>query len=727
MTAPTLPPVAQAKRPKKLRHRVPTLLQLEVTECGAASLGMVLGYFGHFHPIEELRVACGVSRDGATAKNIVQAARAYGMKTRAMKREPEQLKDMQFPLIVHWRFYHFLVVEGYYEGGWYLNDPALGPRTCESDEFDESFTGVALELTPGEVFEGHGKRKGVVGRLIAAAGSVKGMFLFALILAALLLVPTVLVPAVVRTFGNTLSGAAGLTTQAAILGLTVAVVMQALLLWLQGSMSVRLATKISTRLSATMVHRLLRLPASFHAQRGASALAQRAALVDQLSTAVSAITVTATTGVLTAAVGCVVLLAVDWASGLIAAALAVVTALALRRTLIRSRDEATRVIRETVEVGAVVSSSLAQIEPIKASGTEDGIIARGIAAENRLLEAQQRIGVRSLSLTIIPGILTSGGLILIAGVAAWRVMEGRITPGGFLAVISLAAVVIAPLAQVVVALDQAQTLRATLDQVDDVLESDEDPELAHVPVGEVPVTLFGDLQFIDVTFGYSPIGEPTLRNVDLHIQPGRRLALVGPSGCGKSTVSRLVTGLYVPQSGQILIDGRPRSEHARDVLNDRIALVDQDLSIFAGTIRDNVTLWDNSIPDLDVLEAIRDAQLDDVVASRPGGLDSMLAEGGADLSGGQRQRLEIARALARNPAILVMDEATSALDPVTEQAIDVAVRRRGITCLVIAHRLSTIRDSDEIVVIDHGSIVERGSHAELMATAGVYATLVGSS
>ena len=489
----------------------------------------------------------------------------------------------------------------------------------------------------------------------------------------------------------------------------------------------RLATKISTRVGAGMVLRLLRLPMSFHAQRGASALAQRALLIDQMSTAVTAVLVSATGGLLIAFVGGLVLLALNWASGLVAVAVALFTALTVRHTLLRSRDEASRVIRESVEVGAVMSSSLSQIESIKASGTEDGIIARGLAAENRLLDAQQRIGVRSLNLTILPGILAGAGTVLIAMAAVWQVLLGNLDPGGFLAVMALAAVVIAPISMLVVALDQAQTLRATLDQVDDISDAPEDPELTNVPEGEVPATLAGDLRLVDVTFGYSPVGEPTIHNLDLHISPGRRVALVGPSGCGKSTVSRLITGLYAPNSGEVLIDGRRRLEHARGVLTNRVALVDQDVTIFSGTLRDNVTLWDATISDRDVMTALVDAQLGDLVATRPGGLDAELTEGGADLSGGQRQRIEIARALARNPVILVLDEATSSLDPVTEQAIDIAVRRRGITCLVIAHRLSTIRDSDEIVVMNHGRVVERGTHDELMAAAGAYAQLVGST
>lgn len=726
-TASTEAPASQRKHPRKIRRHVPSVLQMEVTECGAASLGMVMAYYGLFRPIEELRIRLGVARDGATAKSIVQAARSYGMKTHALKREPEQLKDMQFPLIIHWRFYHFLVVEGYYPGGWYLNDPAMGPRTCDDHEFDESFTGVAMEITPGPDFQRAGKRRGVLGRLISAAGTVRPMIIFSIILALLLIVPTILIPTVVQLFGNGLAGLEGIPLEAAILGLLIALVMQVMLLWLQGGLAMRLATKISTRVGAGMVLRLLRLPMSFHAQRGASSLAQRALLIDQMSSAVSAILLSATAGLLLALVALIVLLSLNWVCGLVAAAIAVVTAVTVRQSMAKSRDEASRVIREYIEVGAVFASSLSQIEPIKASGTEDGMIARGLAAENRLLDAQQRIGLRSLNLTIMPSILSGVGTVLIAAAAVWQVMSGALAEGGFLAVMALAGVIIAPMTQVILALDQAQTLRATLDQIDDIADAPEDPELTSVPEGEVPATLAGDLRLIDVTFGYSPVGEPTIRNLDLHIPPGRRVALVGPSGCGKSTVSRLVTGLYAPGSGEVLIDGRKRSEHARAVLTDRIALVDQDVTIFSGTLRDNITLWDPSVSDRDVMAALVDAQLDELVATRPGGLDAELTEGGADLSGGQRQRIEIARALARNPVVLVMDEATSALDPVTEQAIDVAIRRRGISCLVIAHRLSTIRDSDEIVVLNQGVAVERGTHAELMAANGPYALLVGSS
>ena len=701
------------------------MLQMEVTECGAASLGMVMASYGKFVPLDELRLACGVARDGSTAKNIVLAARDYGMKTKAYRREPERLKSMTFPLIVHWRFYHFLVVEGYRAGSWYLNDPAMGPRVCDEAEFDESFTGVVLEITPGDDFQPGGEREGMVRRLLAAAGNTRAILAYFTVVGLMLLIPTLLVPQLVEKYGNTLAGAAGLGAGAVVGGLVFALFVQGALLWLQGTMSVKLATKITVRLNAAMVFRLLRLPAAYHSQRGAAALSQRAWLIDQLSAAVTALSVTATTGILTSAAAAIALLLINPLAGMTAVILGVVSALVLRHTMRRSRDEAARVVRESVEVGAVMASSLAQIESIKASGAEEGIIVRGVAAENRLLTAMQLIGVRSIWLTLLPALIGGWGTTLLALVGALEVAAGRTSPGGFLAILTLGGIVIAPLAQVAVALDQAQVLRPTLDAIDDVLEAAEDPQFEDRDK-DAPRVINGDLKLLNVTFGYNALAPPILVDLDLHIRPGHRVALVGPSGCGKSTTSRLVTGLYQPWAGEILIDDLPRQAHAREVLTDQIALVDQDVSIFSATIRDNVTLWDPSVPDADVWAAIRDAGLGEDIAKRPGGLDGLVSEGGADLSGGQRQRLEIARALVRNPSLLVLDEATSALDPITEQRIDEAIRRRGISCLVIAHRLSTIRDADEILVLDRGRVVERGRHEDLLAQGGKYSDLVGS-
>ncbi|MEI6372717.1 MAG: cysteine peptidase family C39 domain-containing protein [Actinomycetes bacterium] len=725
MTAPTSPET-DARVARRHRTKVPTVLQMEATECGAASLAMVAGYYGKVEPLDKLRELCGVARDGASAASVLTAGHALGMKGKAYKRELNELKSMTFPLIIHWRFYHYLVVEGWYPGGWYLNDPAGGPRNCDDREFDESFTGITLELVPGPEFEEGGKRSGITGRLAAAAGRLGPAIAMALLAGLLLIIPTLLVPQLLSLYGEELTSNGSKLPLAILGGLLLALVIQTVLLALQGSLTVRLATKISIRLGASVVQKLLQLPASFHAQRGAAAISQRALLIDSLSEKVSEIVVNISTGALTGLAAAIVLLLIDPLTGIVALAVTIILALALQWSIHRTKNEASKVVVQQVEVGAVMSASLSQVESIKASGTEDGIIAHGVAAENRLLEANQRIGLRMLWMNLLPPTMSGIGFVIISGVAMYGVISGRTSYASLIAILALIGVLMAPVPQIVASLSQSQLLRAVLDQVDDVLDANLESEWPEDSGPEAPSSIRGELEARGLTFGYSRLGKPVISDVNLHIAPGQRVALVGPSGCGKSTLSRLVTGLYQPWSGDLLIDGLPRREHAPSVITDGVALVDQDVTIFAGTIRDNVTLWDPTIPDRDILSAIDDAQLADDVAARPGGLDAILLEGGKDLSGGQRQRLEIARALARKPAILVLDEATSALDATTEQRIDAAIRRRGITCLVIAHRLSTIRDSDELIVLDNGSVVERGTHDELMIRNGAYARLVGS-
>lgn len=706
--------------------RVPTVMQIDQSECAAACLGMVLAHHGRWATLDELRLATGISRDGATVAAIESGARTYGLAATALRLEPEQLRNgaAEMPLILNWRFTHFVVVEGWSAGRWYLADPGAGRYSVDEDEFDRCFTGVAVAVTPGPGFSPGGRRPSLIGQLARSAGNLTPTLLAAALVAIMLIVPLAMVPQLLATYGDSITGTAGIPGPTVVLGLTIALALQTALLSIQGWLLTRLATRISVRAQATVVQRLLDLPVSYHSQRGAAAIAQRALLIDTLSDGVSALTVTAT-GLLTAVVAEVILLVIDPVTGVVALVVVAVIAAQMKFTLRAWLEMSRTLVVRILDAGTLATSALSQIESIKAAGVEGGVIARGIAAQNRLLAEQQKAGVRVLPMVVIPTGLRAIGLIVIVGATMLQVAGGRADPGVVLAVIALAALVLAPVGAIVVALDNTQMLRAALDQVDDILAAEsEDDDVAVSDAA--PTVLRGELTLRNVSFGYSPLRPPVLRDVNLSVPSGGRVALVGPSGCGKSTVSRLVMGLYRPWSGEIVIDGLRRSHHAPEVLADQVAMVSQDVTVFAATIRDNITLWDERIGDAAVLAAIADAQLSDVVTDRPAGLDAMLAEGGDDLSGGQRQRLEIARALVRSPRLLVLDEATSALDPTTERLIDIAIRRRGITCLVVAHRLSTIRDSDEIVVLDEGVIMERGSHDELMRRGGRYAELVST-
>lgn len=712
-------------------RRSPTVLQMEAVECGAAALAIVLAHYGRWVPLEELRVACGVSRDGSKASNVVKAARTYGLAAKGFKKEPQGLRSLRLPAILHWNFNHFVVLDGFRKGWALLNDPGTGPREVTEQELDEAFTGVVLTFEPGPEFE----RKGESPRLIPAlrrrlAGSrVALAFVFLVGLA--LALPSLVVPVFSKVFvDSVLLESRRDWLPPLLLGLGLAGLLMGLLTWIQQVYLLRLETRMAVGSSSRFLWHVLRLPTEFFSQRFAGDISSRVSINDRVAQLLSRDLATNALGAVMIAFFAAVLFQYDAVLTLMGIAVVSLNVAALRYVSRRRVDGNRRLVQDQGKLLGTAIGGLQTIETLKATGGESDLFARWAGYQAKVVNGQQELERYTQILDTIPPLLSAVNTALILGIGGLRVINGSLSLGGLVAFQLLMAAFIAPVNRLVSLGGKLQTVEGDMNRLDDVLRYRLDPAAGSgsgelPPVGE-PVRLDGFLELRGVSFGYSRLDPPLIESFNLTLKPGSRVALVGGSGSGKSTLSRLVTGLYEPWSGEILLDGRRRSEIPPAVLTGSLAAVDQNVFLFEGTVRENLTLWDATVPLPEVVAAAKDACIHDDVAARPGGYDSPVDEGGANWSGGQRQRLEIARALVARPSIMVLDEATSALDPTTESRIDESLRRRGCTCLIIAHRLSTIRDADEIIVLEKGKVVQRGTHDELKGVDGPYARLISA-
>lgn len=709
------------------RVRTPTVLQMEAVECGAAALAIVLGHHGRFVPLEELRAACGVSRDGSKASNVVKAARRYGLEAKGLKREPQTLRDLAPPTILHWNFNHFLVLEGFRGDVVHLNDPATGPRTVSLEELDQAFTGVVLTFTPGPEFVPQGSPPRLLSALKSRLAGTRTALAFVLLAGLALAVLGLVAPAYSKIFLDAvlLEGRRDwLPPLLVALGVTALFV--GAFTWLQVSYLLRLETRLAVSGSARFFWHVLRLPMEFFAQRYSGDISTRVAINDRVAQLLSRDLAANALGLVMIVFFAALLFQYDALLTLIGIAMVALNVAALRYVSRRRVDGNRRLVQDQGKLMGAAMGGLQTIETLKATGGEGDLFARWSGFQAKVVNGRQELERYTQILDAVPPVLSLVNAAVILGLGGLRVMNGSLSVGGLVAYQLLMTAFIAPINRLVSLGGRLQMVEGDMNRLDDVLRYPAELP-ADIP-SSVPAggKLAGRLELRGVSFGYSRLDPPLLENLDLVLEPGSRVALVGGSGSGKSTLAKLVTGLYSPWSGQILFDGRERGEIAPAELAASLAVVDQNVFLFEGSVRDNLTLWDSTVPVQDVVAAARDAAIHDDISARPGGYESTIEEGGANWSGGQRQRLEIARALVGRPSLLVLDEATSALDPTTEERIDENLRRRGCTCLIVAHRLSTIRDADEILVLERGKVIERGRHDELVARAGAYARLIAA-
>lgn len=767
--------------------RTPTIYQMEASECGAAALAMILGHFGCFVPLEKLRIETGVSRDGVNAKNMLKAARKYGLECKGLTKTLEDTLTIETPVIVHWNFNHFVVFEGIKGRHAYINDPAYGRRKLTIEEFDEGFTGVVLTFRKGEGFK-KSKRpvtvpQFIIGRAAEEGNSILWLFISGLLLA----VPGIMLPVLSQVFVDEVLVENNISWLGWLLVIMIATMLfQLVFSWMKSGVLMFMQAKVTLTSAYGFLSRLLRLPISFYDQRMAGDLVQRVDNNNSIGLFITGQLADVALSLILSVFYLVIMLFYSvplTLIGLTNVIAGVIMTLVTSKTM---QNFSMKSEQDDSKLAGSFYSGMAITSTLKASGAEKEYTARMLGYYAKSAVNEQKIGRYQQIMGTVPQAFGQIVSVIILMKGGEYVMMGALTTGMLTAFNQMLQGFTDPVNKIVGFFQQFQTLRADIARVEDIekyelaeqfrseesfagkkhsirrnLERSRAIEEARRKaafyaaamedkaeqrlmkrgaaarllerlrkrekedaVAPDDKNLMGWVEAHDISFGYSILDKPLIEHFSFKAAPGMSIAFVGASGCGKSTLAKLISGLYDPWEGEVLLDGDPIRRISPQTLYANVAMVNQDITIFSGTIRENLTLWNPYVIERDMVNAAKDACIHDMITKLPGAYNYHLTEGGGNLSGGQRQRMEIARALILNPSILILDEATSALDAIVEKEIVENIRRRGCTCIIVAHRLSTIRDCDLIMLMDNGRVVQQGTHESMKDEDGPYKRLI---
>ncbi|WP_044956969.1 NHLP family bacteriocin export ABC transporter peptidase/permease/ATPase subunit [Butyrivibrio sp. LC3010] len=710
--------------------RVPVIMQMEALECGAACLCMVMAYYNMWIPLEQMRVDCGVSRDGSNAKYILTAARKYGFEAKGFRYEIDEIKEAGlFPCIIHWNFDHFVVLNGFRNGFAYINDPARGEVKITMDEFDNSFTGVCLRIIPGENFVPGGNKKSIIAYAAKRLKGAKKAILLVALTGIISYMIEVINPVMTRVFmDRLLTGINRSWLNPFIAIMVVLAVLQIISEFISKIYFLKINGKLASIGATTYMWKVLRLPIEFFSQRMAGDIIMREEVNEYIAATLVDTVAPLFLNTIMMLVYLVVMLRFSVGLTFIGI-LTIVINLLVASYISQKRINLTRVqMRDEGKLLSATISGIEMAETIKSSGAENGFFQKWAGYQASVQAQNVKYSTLDAYLGVIPPLLADIANYLVLTLGVFLTMRGDFTVGMIIAFQGFLSLFMQPANMLITSGQSILEMRTDMERVSDVMEYPEDDVFKEETIEDIEDGTFskltGAIEIKNLSFGYSRLKEPLIKDFSLSVKPGQRIALVGKSGCGKSTIAGLISGLYKPWSGDIRFDGKSINEIQTSVFKGSVAVAAQDIGLFEDTIENNIKMWDESIEDFEMILAARDAGIHEKIISRPSSYRSRLLEGGKDMSGGEKQRLEIARVLARDPSIIILDEATSALDAKTEYEVVKAIKNRGLTCIVVAHRLSTIRDCDDILVMDNGVVVERGTHEELMKLNGFYKDLV---